>query len=95
MGIAWPGTIASETSSRGQKPSANGIANRLDATTVNKYRVWRSFGYCVETAQRVQFYMAYIERCSLEFPLIVVKQDDHVKSFSLSLSSRFRVFFFF
>ena len=63
------------------------------ATTVNKYRVWRSFAYCVETAQRVQFYMAYIERRSLEFPLIVVKQDDQVKSFSLSLSSRFRVFF--
>ena len=63
------------------------------ATTVNKYRVWRSFAYCVETAQRVQFYMAYIERRSLEFPLIVVKQDYQVKSFSLSLSSRFRGFF--
>jgi hypothetical protein len=39
--------------------------------------------------------MAYIERRSLEFPLIVVKQDDQVKSFSLSLNSRFIVFFFF
>lgn len=38
--------------------------------------------------------MAYIERRSLEFPLIVVKQDDQVKSFSLSLNSRFIVFFF-
>lgn len=37
--------------------------------------------------------MAYIERRSLEFPLIVVKQDDQVKSFSLSLNSRFIVFF--
>ena len=50
---------------------------------VDKCRVWQSFVYCVEKAQRVQFRMEYIERRSLEFPLIVVKQDDQVESRSV------------